>query len=132
MEIVEYMYAGFGKILLSIALADGTIDTEELNELDKMIRTEQEEYKIDLTVTKIVFKSNKYLKTENPLQLLEDGIKEFHLGDHHLTPKLAASFRRLIFKTAKAKPPVTEEEKHALLEFLNYLNERELEECYNI
>jgi hypothetical protein len=131
MEIAENMYSGLGKIMLAIALSDGKIDFEEIKSLENDVKEVGKKEKVDLILTEIVFKNYKYLKDMAPEELLKSGMKEFHLGDHHLTSKLARIFKELVVHIAASKPPITTNEKGMLLTFLNFLTERELSESHN-
>ncbi|MFT7157208.1 MAG: hypothetical protein ACI8Q1_002225 [Parvicella sp.] len=130
MEIAENMYSGLGKIMLSIAMADGKIDFEEIKSLENNVKKVSKIENVDLILTEIVFKNHKYYIDSSSENLLKAGMKEFHLGDHHLTSKLARIFKELVVDIANAKPPLTSTEKSLLLTFLNFLNERELSESH--
>lgn len=126
MNITENMYYGFGKVALAIAMADGQVDHNEIKFIQERIKEIDKEDHIDLSLVNIVF--HDYLKNGSSFsaeEMLENGIHEFHLGDNHLTHKLAYLFRTIIRGLAESEPPTTFEENEAMQIFLKFLEDRE-------
>ena len=125
MEIVERMYYGFGRILLALSMADGHVDRTEIDSLEKSVDAAEENNNIDLTMVKTAFQQWKGTPSFSAEEMLRGGIKDFHLGDLHLTPELAGIFREVVIDIVHAEPPVTEEEHDLAQSFISYLHERE-------
>lgn len=125
MEIVERMYYGFGRILLALSMADGHVNRTEIDSLEKSVDAVEENSNIDLTMVKTAFQQWKGTPNFSAEEMLRGGIKDFHLGDLHLTPELAGIFREMVIDIVHAEPPVTEEEHDLAQSFISYLHERE-------
>lgn len=126
MDIRENMFYGFGKVALAIALADGKVDQSEVKYIHEKIRTVDADQHVDLTLVNIVF--NDFLKrgtSFTPDEILKSGIKEFHLGDNHLTHELATIFSQVLKGLVESDGDHSMEEDVVLREFLTYLKERE-------
>lgn len=126
MNIRENMFYGFGKVALAIALADGKVDHSEVKFMEESIQKVDTKNHIDLTLVRIVF--NDYLNKGTSFsyqEILQHGIKEFHLGDNHLTHELAGIFSEILHGLVGADGHHSIEEDEALVEFLTYLSERE-------
>lgn len=124
MEIKDNMYYGFGQVVYAVAMADGEVQKAELENLKTSIEVIREDHGIDMGITEIIFEllqKNDQLPKEEALQ---NGIKNFHLGDDYLTSDLAAFFDEVLAVVAHASPPSTTEEEKVITEFKNYLNDR--------
>lgn len=126
MEIHENMYYGVGKVALAIAKADGEITTKEIVALKEKLKETEAAVGVDLELINITFEYFKKYEKATAKDLLEEGIHNFHLGDDHLTPKLAKGFKHLLITIAAAQPPITVEEDMVLTKFLDYLESREM------
>jgi len=124
MEIHENMYYGIGKIALAVAKADGEITRNEFIQLKDCVKQTEEELKVDLGLLEIAFQYFQKYDGIPVKTLIEEGIHDFHLGDDHLTPKLAESFKTLLIKVAEAQPPITVEEDVVLIKFIDFLESR--------
>lgn len=125
MEIIEHMYYGFGRILLALSLADGKVDQSEIESLEDNINIVAEENGIDLSMVIASFQQWKTSTGFSSEEMMRGGIKDFHLGDLHLTPELATIFRSIVIDIVSAEPPITPLENDMAREFISYLNERE-------
>lgn len=118
------MYYGVGQIVLALALADGSNDKEELLAMEQRIKRIGEEANIDLGLVASTFKQHVKSNSFTSRELLEEGIKNFHLGDSHLTPMLADLFLQVLVDVAYAKGSVDDNEKDILEGFVQYLTDR--------
>lgn len=125
MEIHENMYYGIGKVVLAIAKADGTVSSTEIGALKTFVLDTEKELSVDLSLVYISFEYFRKYDNMKISDLLEEGIHNFHLGDDHLTPKLAKAFKTLLVKVAEAQPPITVDEDVILTKFIDYLEMRE-------
>lgn len=125
MEIVEQMYYGFGRVLLALSLADGKVDISEIESLEDNINIVAEEKGIDLSMVIASFQQWKGTPSFSPEEMMRGGLRDFHLGDLHLTPELASIFRSIVIDIVSAEPPITTMEEEMAHEFISYLNERE-------
>lgn len=125
MEIKEYLYYGFGRIVLALSLADGKVDASEIKSLEENIEQVAEEKGIDLSLVVTSFQQWKTLKSFSSEEMMRGGLKDFHLGDLHLSPELATIFREIVIDIVHAEAPITKEEEEMAHEFISYLSERE-------
>ena len=131
MEIFENMYYGIGKVALAIAKADGEISKNEIDQLKQKVSSFAQHQGVDLSLVDITFSHFKRYESISVKSLLEQGIHDFHLGDDHLTPKLAGAFKELLISIARAQPPITMKEDLVLTSFLVYLDKRQLARTSN-
>lgn len=125
MENVERMYYGFGRILLALSMADGKVDRSEIEALERSVEDAAETNQIDLSMVQTAFKQWKGTPSFSAEEMLKGGIRDFHLGDLHLTPELAAIFRDMAIDLVHAESPVTAEEQEMARSFISFLHERE-------
>ena len=124
MEISENMYYGMGQIALAMAMADGHVDSKEAIALEKRIDKINTESAYDLSMVATTFKQQKKDNTFTSSELLKEGIRNFHLGDAHLTAELADLFLQIIIDLATAEWPIVPEEKEIATEFIDFLKKR--------
>ena len=125
MEIVDHIYYGFGKIVLAAITADGVVSKSEIDSLKRHIEKERKNPAINLTLVELVLRDYQKYHTETSIELLRNGLHDFHLGDAHLTPEMASAFRSIMIDVVSAEHPITKEEEKLVKEFISYLNERE-------
>jgi uncharacterized protein (UPF0264 family) len=125
MENIERMYYGFGRILLALSMADGKVDRSEIESLEKSVQEAADDNQLDLSMVQTAFKQWKGTPSFSAEEMLSGGIKDFHLGDLHLTPKIARIFRDMVIDLVHAESPVTPEEQEMARSFISYLHERE-------
>lgn len=124
MEIIENMYYGIGQVALAIALADDTVERNEIEAIENTLLNIQKEKNVDLGAVLDSFKINARDKELSSDELLEKGIKNFHLGDLHLTEELAKLFSDVLIALANEKKGKATKERDLLKSFLSYLGDR--------
>lgn len=122
------MYYGFGRILLALSLADGKIDKSEIEALERKIARIAIENEVDLDLVLITFEKWKHENTFSVIDMMKGGLHDFHLGDFHLSPKLAELFRSITETIISAEEPITPEERKYANQFLTFLTQREKEQ----
>ena len=125
MEIVEYMYYGFGRVVLALSMADGKIDQSEIQSLEENIAIVAKENKIDLSMVTTSFQQWKNSGNYTAEEVMRAGLHDFHLGDFHLTSELASIFRAIVIDIVSAEAPITAEEEEMARNFISFLDERE-------
>jgi hypothetical protein len=119
MDGKEMIYYGFGQIILSLALIDGKIQREEEESLNNIIEKAHKDNLIEMDLTGIIFKIQKFENAFTPTEIFLMGIKNIKLGDNHLTPQLLKNFTTILNSIAEAFPPKTNEELNIVNRFEN-------------
>lgn len=125
MDIIDNMYYGFGRILLALSLADGTIDVSEIETLETKVAQVAIDHDIDLELVLITFEKWKAETSFSVDEMMAGGLHDFHLGDLHLSPQLAGIFKQIVEDIITAEKPVTKKERTLADQFLKFLAERE-------
>ena len=116
MDSKQSLYYALGIFSYAIAKADGTIQSEEKEELRRIVK-EETDHNMDFQYVEIIFKL---------LQKDEAGFDDVHQwaldalenGKYYLTPKIKEQFINVMKKVADAFPPKTGEEHELINKFI--------------
>lgn len=117
MTPLESLHCAIGEIAYAIAIADGTVQKEELQKFQSIVAAELRCKDYNFDIADIVFQVINKDKYVDASTAYEWAIKEIKLNSHYLSPQLKATFIKVIEKIALAFPPVTKEESDILEKF---------------
>jgi len=117
MTSTQSLFYALGEMAYAIASADGTIQKEEKEELQKILVSEFSDYPGAYNYTEIIF----HILQKDKLDLETTynwAIREIKFNKEHLTAVLSMKFIKVIEKVAHAFPPVTADEQKLVDRFI--------------
>lgn len=115
MNSKQHLYYALGILAYSIALADGKVQREELQELEAIVN-EDSGHQFDVGYADIIFRLLNSQK-HGEHKVYDWAMSEFENGRHHLTGEMIEKFTRVINRVAEAYPPTTQEEEDIIQRF---------------
>ena len=116
MTPIENLHYAIGEIAYAIARADGEVQKEERLKFHNIVEAELRCKDYSFSISDIVFQILDKDKT-SVTYAYDWAIGEIKTNSHYLSPKLKATFIKVIEKIAKAYPPVTLEENNLIERF---------------
>lgn len=124
MEAKQHLYYALGILLYAIAKADGKIQREEEEAIQKVLK-EELDHDIDFNYTSIIFELLKKDNLSNK-NVYDWALHSFELGKHHFTEELKQKFIKIISFIAASYPPITDSEQQLINQFLESLKKLEV------
>jgi uncharacterized tellurite resistance protein B-like protein len=119
MTPVENLHYAIGELAYAVARADGFVQEEERKKFQDIVSGELREHDYKFDIASIIFQLMDHRKShqdgDTAYQWAMNTIK---LNSHYLSPALKEKFIRVMQRIAEAYPPVTEEEKRMIDQFM--------------
>jgi hypothetical protein len=116
MTPTEELHFAIGEIAYAIASADGKVQKEERTIFQNIVEAELKCKDFDFEISDIIFQVlNK--DTVRSRYAYDWGITQIKSNSHYLSPKLKATFIRVIEKISEAFPPTTVNELNLIKQF---------------
>lgn len=117
MTPLQNLHYAIGQLAYAIACADGKIQQEERRRFLDIVAAELKHEDYDFNISDIIFQVLDHDKYASAEVAYDWAMKEIRLNSHYLSPKLKASFLRVIEKVAEAYMPITKEEVSIIKKF---------------
>jgi hypothetical protein len=118
MTPIERLYYALGEVAYAIAKADGNIQKEERDSLNRILEEEFKKNKTTFDLTEIIFQILRKESGTDSKTAFEWAMKEIKLNSQYVSEPLKQHFVAVIEKVAEAFPPVTHAERILLNDFL--------------
>ncbi len=116
MTPIENLHYAIGEIAYAIARVDGEVQKEERLKFHNIVEAELRCKDYSFSISDIIFQVLDKDKT-SATYAYDWAFGEIKTNSHYLSPKLKATFIKVIEKIAKAYPPVTLEENNLIERF---------------
>lgn len=107
MTPIENLHYAIGELAVAVARADGQIQKEERDQFHDLVEVELRNNNYAFDVSDIIFKVMDKQKVSSTADAYESAMKEIKTNSHYLSPKLKATFIKVMEKVANAYKPVT-------------------------
>lgn len=120
MDAKQSLFYGLGQITYAVAQADGKVQREEREKLQKLLKEEIKRLDADFDYTDIIFQllDKEHIDFETSYKW---GIDSMKLGSHKLTNQLKWEFLEILCKVAEAYPPTSKSEMEIIARFTHDL-----------
>jgi uncharacterized tellurite resistance protein B-like protein len=116
MTPTQNLHYAIGELAYAVACADGSIQKEERQKFQDIVKSELEQGHHVFDIASIIFQ----IMDKDKVGLMltyEMAMKQIRVNSHYLSPELKEKFIRVMERVAEAYPPVTSSEEEIVKRF---------------